>query len=166
MHFDFSPSSPTFWVFVAVLIFIFALAYYGVFKKMGAALDARAKKIENELEEAKRLREEAQALLASYQRQQKEAEAQAEHIIKQAKHDAEVMAAKARTDLQERLERRAALAEAKIATAEAQAMKDVQARAVDIAIEASQDILRHDLSASEQTNLVAKGIKELRRSVN
>ena len=71
MHFDFNPASPTLWVFLAVVLFLIALAYFGVHKQIVGALDARADNIRNELEEARRLREEAQTLLASYQRQQK-----------------------------------------------------------------------------------------------
>ena len=79
--------NPTFWVAVAVILFFVLLIYKGVFKALGNALDNRAEKIRTELDEAKRLREEAQALLASYQRKQKEAEEQAEQIIVKARRD-------------------------------------------------------------------------------
>ena len=74
MYLDFALNSPTIWVFFAVVLFLLVLAYFGIHKKIGGALDARADKIRAELDEAKSLREEAQALLASYQRKQKEAE--------------------------------------------------------------------------------------------
>jgi F-type H+-transporting ATPase subunit b len=152
---------PTLWVLVAVLLFLGALLYFGIHKKIAGALDARADKIKAELDEARRLREEAQALLASYQRKQKEAEEQADEIVNQARHDAELMAAKSRSDLAERLERRAAMAEAKIASAEAQALSEVRARAADLALDAAQDLLRNGLSTAEKNKLVKAGIKNM-----
>ena len=128
---------------------------------MGKALDKRADKISGELDEARRLREEAQALLASYQRKQKEAEEQAEQIVKQARKNAEDMAEQARKDLQDRLERRAALAEAKIANAEAQALSEVKAKAAQMAIEASQKLLTTQMTPANHTSLVKKGIEGL-----
>jgi len=165
MHFDFALNSPTIWVFLAVVLFLAALAYFGVHKKIGGALDDRADKIRTELDEAKSLREEAQALLASYQRKQKEAEEQAEEIVKQACKDAENMAITARKDLAERLERRAAQAEAKIATAEAQAMAEVKAKAADLALEAAEKLIRSGKTA-DQANLVKDGIAQMGKVLN
>lgn len=164
MYFDFALNSPTIWVFLAVVLFLVVLAYYGVHKKIAGALDARADKIRVELDEAKSLREEAQALLANYQRKQKEAEEQAEAIVKQARHDAEIMAANARKDLAERLERRAAQAEAKIATAEAQAMAEVKAKAADMALTAAEKLIRS--GKVNQTALVKDGIAQMGKVLN
>lgn len=166
MYFDFSLNSPTIWVFFAVVLFLLVLAYFGVHKKIGGALDARADKIRTELDEAKSLREEAQALLASYQRKQKEAEEQAEGIVKQARHDAEVMAANARKDLADRLERRAAQAEAKIASAEAKAMADVKAKAADLALEAAEKLIRTGKSSTNHAQLVKDGIAQMGKTLN
>jgi len=113
----------SFWVAVCVLGFLALLVWKGVHKTIVKALDERSVKISNELAEARRLREEAQALLASYKRKQKEAEDLAEGIVKQARHDAELMAVNARKDLAERLERRTVMAETKIKAAEVQALK-------------------------------------------
>jgi len=165
MHFDFDPGSATIWVFLAVVLFLLMLLYFGVHKKIGGALDDRADKIRNELDEAKSLREEAQALLANYQRKQKEAEDQAEEIVKQARKDAENMAANARKDLAERLERRAAQAEAKIATAEAQAMAEVKAKAADLALEAAEKLIRSGKSAN-QAQLIKDGIAQMGKVLN
>lgn len=165
MYFDFALNSPTIWVFLAVVLFLLVLAYFGVHKKIGGALDDRADKIRTELDEAKSLREEAQALLASYQRKQKEAEDQAEEIVKQARHDAEIMAANARKDLAERLERRAAQAEAKIATAEAQAMAEVKAKAADLALEAAEKLIRSGKTA-DHAALVKDGIAQMGKTLN
>jgi len=166
MHFDFDPGSPTIWVFLATILFLLSLVYFGVHKKIASSLDARADKIRDELEEARRLREEAQALLASYQRKQKEAELQAEDIVKQARHDAENMAANARKDLAERLERRAAQAEAKIATAEAQAMAEVKAKAADMALETAEKLIRSGIKTVDQANLVKDGIAQMSKTLN
>ena len=161
MHFTADLGDPTTWVFIAVVIFLLALLYFGIHKKIAGALDARADAIRSELDEARRLREEAQALLASYQRKQKEAEAQAEEIVKQARSDAENMASQARKDLAERLERRAAQAEAKIANAEAQALGEVKAKAADLAMDAAENILRTKMSAAEKSKFIQDGIKQM-----
>lgn len=152
---------PTTYVIIAVALFLLSLIYFGLHKKIAASLDARADGIKSELDEARRLREEAQTLLASYQRKQKEAEAQAEDIVKQARHDAELMAAKSRKDLAERLDRRASMAEAKIASAEAQALSEVRARAADIALDAAKDLLRTNLTAADKAKLIKSGIKDM-----
>jgi len=156
----------SFWVAVCVVLFFALLFWKGAHKAAGKALDDRAEKIRAELDEAKRLREEAQTLLASYQRKQKEAEEQAEDIVRQAKSDAEAMAAKARKDLTERLERRAAMAESKIASAETKALSEVRSKAADIAVKAAEDILRNNLKASDHTRLVADGIKQMGKTLN
>lgn len=161
MHFTYKLDDPTTLVFLAVAIFFIFLAYFGIHKKIAGALDARADRIREELEEARRLREEAQALLANYQRKQKEAEEQAEDIVKQARSDAENMAVQARKDLAERLERRAAQAEAKIANAEAQAMAEVKAKAADMAMDTAEEILRTKLTAAEKTKLIKDGISQM-----
>jgi len=166
MYFDFALNSATIWVFFAVLMFLILLGYFGIHKKIAASLDERADKIRTELDEAKSLREEAQALLASYQRKQKEAEEHAESIVKQARHDAEVMATNARKDLAERLERRAAQAEAKIATAEAQAMAEVKAKAADLALNAAEKLIRSGTKPTDHASLVKDGIAQMGKVLN
>lgn len=161
MHFTADLGDPTIWVFIAVVIFLLSLMYFGIHKKIAGALDARSEAIRNELDEARRLREEAQALLASYQRKQKEAEEQAESIVKQARSDAENMATQARKDLAERLERRAAQAEAKIVNAEAQAMGEVKAKAADLALNTAETLLRTKLTAADKSKLIQDGIKQM-----
>ena len=165
MYFDFSFGSSTIYVFLALVTFLLLIGYFGVYKKIANSLDERADKIRTELDEAKSLREEAQALLASYQRKQKEAEEQAEDIVKQARHDAEIMATNARKDLAERLERRAAQAEAKIATAEAQAMADVKAKAANMALDAAETLIRSGKTAN-QAALVKDGIAQMGKVLN
>ncbi len=166
MHWDFSFAHPTIWVFLALCIIIGAAIWKGIHKVMGKALDDRADAIAKELDDAKNLREEAQTLLASYQRKQVEAEEQAKQIVEQARTDAEAMAKQARRDLKERLARRAQLAEAKIANAETQAMAEVKARAVDLAAKAAQDLLRSELKTMDHTSLVKDGITQLGKTLN
>ncbi|MEE9347354.1 MAG: F0F1 ATP synthase subunit B [Robiginitomaculum sp.] len=155
-----------FWVAVSLAIFFAVLLKKGVHKAVAKGLDGRADEIRNNLDEARRLREEAQALLASYHRKQSEAETMAEGIIDQARKDAESMAAQARADLAERLERRTQMAEDKIANAEAQAMIDVRAKAADVAIEASRALLASNLKTADHNRLVADGIKQMGRALN
>ncbi len=166
MHFDFSFSHPTIWVFLAIVIVIAGAVYKGIHKVMAKALDDRGEAIRKELNEARQLREEAQTLLASFQRKQVEAEEQAKDIVKQARLDAQTMANNARQDLKERLDRRAEQAEAKIKNAEAQAMADVKARAVDLAAKAAEQILRRDLTSTDHNALVKDGIAEMGKVLN
>ncbi|WP_298911766.1 F0F1 ATP synthase subunit B [uncultured Algimonas sp.] len=153
--------SSEFWVLVPLFLFFALVAWKGGFRAMGGALDKRAEAIRDELDEARRLREEAQALLASYQRKQAEAEAQATEIVEKARRDAESMAAQARADLSERLQRRAAQAEAKIASAEAQALAEVRARAADLAVDTARDLIATELTASDRTRLFKDGLSQM-----
>lgn len=158
--------SSSFWVLVPLLLFFALIAWLGAFKAMGGALDKRADAIRDELDEARRLREEAQTLLASYQRKQAEAEAQAEEIVERARRDAETMAARARADLKERLQRRAAQAEAKIASAEAQALAEVKSRAADLAVNTAETLIRTEMSAADKTRFFKTGIDQISGSLN
>lgn len=149
------------WVLIPLVLFLAFVLHKGALKGVNGALDNRAEEIKGQLEEARRLREEAQTLLASYMRKQKEAEDQAEAIVAQAKNDAENMAAQARKDLSERLERRAAQAEAKIANAEAQAMAEVKAKAADLALNTAESILRKTLKPADHSALIKDGIAQM-----
>lgn len=166
MHWDFSLGSPTIWVFFALLLVIAGVVSKGLHKGIGKALDARADGIRENLDEAKRLREEAQALLASYQRKQAEAEEQAKSIVEQARRDAESMAIQARADLNEKLARRAEAAEAKIANAEAQAMSDVKARAVDLATAAAEKLIREQFKTADHNAIIKDGITQLGKAMH
>src|SRR6516165_4854389 len=135
-------SDAEFWVAVSFLIFIALVAKVGGFKAVGNALDKRGERIAGELGEAKRLREEAQALLASYEKRRREAEAEAEGIIAQAKAEAERLAKEAETKLADFVARRQKAAEQKIALAEAEATREVRSVATEAAIRASEAILR------------------------
>lgn len=158
--------TPEFWVAVSFVGFIAVLLYYGVPGKIGAFLDQRAEQIRAELEEARRLRDEAQAILADYERKQRDAEKEAEDIVRLARTEAEAMAEETRRNLTESLERRARLAEEKIARAEEQALAEVRSAAVDVAIGAAERLIQHKLSDKAAARLVDDSIKDLKGKLN
>ena len=155
-----------FFVLVSLVLFFALLIWKGVQKAIASGLDDRAEQIRTDLDEARRLREEAQTLLASYHRKQAEAEKLAQDIVAQACHDAEVMASDARAALAQKLERRTQMAEEKIANAEAQAMIDVRARAAEVATHAAETLLRSQLKPADHKRLIADGIKQMGRALN
>ncbi len=155
-----------FWVAVSFFGFIAVAFYYKLPGMITKALDERAAKIRNELEEAQRLREEARTLLAEYQRKQRDAVKEAEEIVAHAKIDAERYAAEAARDLESALARRAGMAETRIAQAEAQAVKDVRAAAVDLAIGAARRLLADELAGERGDKLVDDAISELKTKMH
>jgi F-type H+-transporting ATPase subunit b len=157
---------PEFWVAVAFVIFVAVVVWRRAPAMVTKTLDARAKRIRDELDEARRLREEAQALLAEYQRKQRDTEREAEDIVAQAREEAELYAADARARLEELLQRRAAQAEDKIARAEAQAVADVRARASELAIAAATALIGGGLSEAKAKELISKGIEQVGRGLN
>lgn len=165
-HFSLDPATAEFWVLVTFALFMGIVFYLGVPSLIGKALDKRANEIRNELDEARRLREEAQNLLADYQRKAREAEAEAKTIIDQAKHEAQALAAETKKSLAENLERRTKLAEEKIARAEAQALSEVRASAVEAAVGAAQSILKDRVSGPVAQGLIEASIKDLKGKLN
>jgi F-type H+-transporting ATPase subunit b len=160
------PNNPLFWVLVAFLAFVALVVYYKVPAAIAKMLDDRADGIRKELDEARKLREEAQSLLADYQRKSREAETEARTIIDQAKREAEALAADARKSLAESLERRSKIAEEKIARAETQALSEVRATAVDSAITAAQEILKTRVKGDVGNSLISQSIDDLRGKLN
>lgn len=159
-------STPEFWVAVSFFAFLGVLAYFGVPAVVGKALDQRAESIRKELDDARRLREEAQQLLADYQRKGLEAEAEAKGIVDQARREAEALAAETRKTLQETLVRRTRLAEEKIARAEAQALGEVRSAAVDAAVKAAERVLQVKAQGATGDKLIADGIESVRKRLN
>ncbi len=150
-----------FWVAVSFFAFVGLIVYYKVPGLVTAALDKRAQDIAKELDEARRLREEALALLASYQRKQAEAMKEAEGIVAQAKLEAERLAEETRKNMEAQVERRQLLAEDKIRLAETQAVQEVRAAAADIAVSAARTIISEKVDASKDARLVETSIAEL-----
>jgi F-type H+-transporting ATPase subunit b len=155
-----------FWVAVAFVIFLAILAYFNIHRTILDALDQRSIRIKNEIDEAQRLKEEAQALLADYQRKRRDAENEAEAIIVGAKAEAERLAAEGKAKVEDFVARRTKMAEAKIAQAEAQALADVRAAAADAAAAAAEKILTRTVKGQSADDLIAQGIEELKAKLN
>jgi F-type H+-transporting ATPase subunit b len=158
--------SAEFWVAVAFVVFLGVLAYYQVPALIAKALDDRAAAIRKELDEARRLRDEAQDILNDYQKKHRNAGQEADAIIEQARHEAEAYAHETRAALTETLERRTRQAEEKIARAEAQAVDEVRAAAVDAALAAAERILREQASGTTGAALIDDSIRGLKGRLN
>jgi F-type H+-transporting ATPase subunit b len=150
------------WVAVAFVIFVGVLAYYKAHKPMLRMLDDRRERISAELDEARRLKEEAQALLASYRLKKEEAEQEAQAIIATAQAEAERLASETAARMEELIGRRTKMAETKIAQAEAQALADVRAAAADAAVAAAERILSRTVKDNLAESLLAEGVAALR----
>lgn len=152
--------SAEFWVLIAFLILVGAL-----FKKVSAVLtgglDARAARIKAQLDEAEKLREDAQSLLAEYQRKHRAASREAEAILARAKSESQRMREQAQADLEQALERRKQQALEKIAQAEAEALSEVRNQAVDLALAASARLLAENLDEAGAARLVDEAIKDV-----
>jgi len=157
--------NPVFWVGVAFFAFVGLIIWQKVPKMIGAALDKRADGISHQLEEAHRLREEAQALLSEYQRKQRDAEKEAAQIIEQAHEDAERVRTEAQAALKASIERRTSAAQDKIAQAETAAVKEVQSVAVTVATEVARKLIGEQLDEARSGELVDRSISDLSRNL-
>ncbi|KKB12314.1 ATP F0F1 synthase subunit B [Devosia geojensis] len=155
----------SFFALVALIVFLGIAVYFGVPRIIGQMLDKRIKQISDELDEAKRLREEAAALLVEYEEKRVSAEKEAEEIVTAAKADAERMTAEAQTALEDMIARRTKAVEDKIAQAEAQAVAEVRSRSADLAIEAARVMLT-DQVAKKGSKLVEDAIKDVGSRLN
>lgn len=151
----------TFVVGVAFVLFVLLLWYLGVHKLIARQLDDRATKIRAELDEVRRLREEAQELFADFERRHKQVAGQAEEIVAHARAEAEQAAERAKADLEVSIQRRLKAADEQIAMAEANAIRQVKDRAVAIAIAAAGDVLRDRLGPDRQQQLVDQAIDDV-----
>jgi F-type H+-transporting ATPase subunit b len=163
MEFIYEPET---WVAIAFLILVGLLLKLGIPNLLFKALDDRSARIKAELDEALKLRKEAEGVLAEYRRRQGEAEKVAESIILNARVEADRMAAEAQTKVEEFIARRTKMAETKIAQAEAQALADVRATATDVAIAAAEAILVKTTHGAAAEALVTKGIGDLKAKLN
>ena len=157
----FSLRNTDFVVLVAFLLFIGVLLYLKVPAMLMGLLDKRADGIKTELDEARALREEAQTLLASYERKQKEVQEQADRIVAAAKEEATAAGEQARVDLAQSLERRMAAAEDQIGSAQAAAVKEVRDQAVMIAVAAARDVVAKQMTAADGNSLIEDGIAQV-----
>ena len=156
MHLD-----ATFYAFVALLIFLGILGKLGIHKQILGTLDTRAADIAKELAEAQRLRDEAERLLKSYDAKRAEAEREAAATLEQAKKDAAQLAADAKAQLDEAIQRRMRQAQERIARAEEQTIAEIRGAATDAAVNAASVVLSQKLGKAEQSQLVSAGIAEL-----
>ena len=157
---------PETWVLVAFLLFVALMVYLKVPARIAAMLDSRANKISAELAEARKLREEAQALLESFQKKRAAAEQEAEAIIAAAKREAEAYAQEQRVKLTETIARRQKQAEQKIAQAEAAAIKDVRASATDLAVAAAAELAAAASKGTKGAGLIDESIAVVRAKLN
>lgn len=146
-------------VLLAFLLFIAVLFYYKVPSLIGGLLDKRADEIKSELDEARALREDAQTLLASYERKHKEVQVQADRIVAAAKEDASIAAEAAKDALKASIARRLQAAQDQIASAQASAVKEVRDTAITVAIAAAGDVVAKQLTASDSSELIEDAIK-------
>lgn len=159
-------SLATLWAFIALIGFLGILLIKRVDKAAMKALDDRSERIAKELDEARRYREEAQALLAEYQRKAREASQAAEDIISNAKAEAVRLTEESETALAELIDRRTKAVETKIAQAEVQAMNDVRAVAADVAVAAASQLLQDKVTGPLSDDLIAKSIANVRARMN
>jgi F-type H+-transporting ATPase subunit b len=159
-------SEPEFWVAVAFVILMAGFAYLGVHRTVLKALDHRSERIKAELDDARRLKDDAAKLLAEYKARHASAEREAQDIIAGARTEAERIATEAKAKMEDFVARRTKTAEGKIALAEAQALADVRAAAANAAVEAASTILSQSVKGSVADDLLAKGIAEVRAKLN
>lgn len=157
----FSLYNTDFVVLLGLIVFIGILIYFKVPGMIGKMLDNRAEGIESELNEARALREEAQSLLASYERKQREVQEQADRIVTAAKEEAQVAAEQARKDLEVSLARRISAAEDQIASAQSAAINEVRDQSVTIAVAAARTVIADTMTASKGNSLIDSAIAEV-----
>ena len=158
-------STPEFWVAVGFAIFVAGIAR-PVWRALTTALDARGERIGHTLDEARKLHEEAQHLLAEYQRKQRDAAREAAQMIEQARNEAERLRTETMEALERTLERRKALAQEKIAQAEADALREVRNAAVDVAIAATARVIGERLGTDRASVLIDDAVKDLPKHLN
>lgn len=155
----FSLNNTDFVVLIAFVIFIGVLVALKVPSKIAGMLDKRAESIETDLSEARSLREEAQGVLAAYERKHKDVQEQADRIVASAREEAEANGAKAKADLEVSISRRIQAAHDQIATAEAGAVREIRDRAVQVAVAAAGDALSRQMDAGRRNALFEEAVQ-------
>lgn len=156
----------TFWVLVAFVLFFALVFYLKVPGKVMGQLDERAAKIKRDLEEAEKLHQEAQQLFAEYQRKQRNALKEAEEIVAAAEAEAKALVREAEADLKASLERRRKQAEDKIVQAEKQALQEVRATAVEVAVAAAAQVLGQSLQGAAAASQIDRAIGEVKAKLH
>ncbi|MEZ7812082.1 MAG: F-type H+-transporting ATPase subunit b [Paracoccaceae bacterium] len=166
MGLSFSLSNTNFIVLLSFLLFVGVLMRFKVPHKLVGLLDARAAQIKTDLEEARALRDEAKAILGSYDRKQKEMYEQSERIVRSAREEATTAAKQAKADLKLSIARRLASAEERIATAEAAAVREVRETAVNVAVSAAADLLSTQITAKDAAASIDDAINQVRAKLH
>ncbi|NTS30362.1 F0F1 ATP synthase subunit B [Phyllobacterium sp. BT25] len=156
----------TFYALVGLIIFLALIVYLKVPGVVGKSLDSRADRIRDELEEARRLREEAQSLLAEFQRKRKDAEKEAGEIVAIAQREAHGLLEEAKKKSEEYIARRHKLAEQKIAQAQVEAVNEVRATAVDVAVAAASRVLADKVDTKTSADLFKSSLSEVKSRLN
>lgn len=154
----FSLANTDFIVLLGFLLFIGILIYFKVPGMITGLLDKRAEDIRAELDEARKLREEAQTVLASYERKQREVQSQADEIVAHARDEAALAAEQAKADIAASIERRLQAAEDRIASAQASALRDVRDSATEIAMAAAAEVIGKQMDAARADSLIDDAI--------
>ncbi|NIZ10729.1 F0F1 ATP synthase subunit B [Pseudooceanicola sp. HF7] len=162
----FSLTNTNFIVLLAFILFLAILVFFKVPGLIGGLLDKRSSTIRSELDEARKLREDAQGLLASYERKQKEVQEQADRIVANAKGEADEAAEQAKLDLQKTIERRLKAAEEQITNAEQAAVREVRDRAIAVAIAASRDVIEKQMDGAKAAGMIDSSIEEVKARLN
>lgn len=157
----FSLKNTNFIVLLAFILFLLVLIYFRVPSLLAAVLDRRAEAIKKELDEARELREEAQSVLANYERRQKEVQEQANRIISSARLEAEAEADRAREMLKVTVDRRLAAAEEQITSSHAALKKEVQDKAIKIAVSAASRVISEQMTVAKANKLIDESISEI-----
>ena len=157
----FSMGNTDFVVLIGFRLFLGVLVYFKVPTLLTGMLDKRAEGIRSELDEARALREEAQALLASYERKSRDVQEQADRIVAHARQEAETAAEQAKADMQKSIERRLAAAESQIASAEQAAVREVKDKAAIVAVAAAREVIAQQMTAASAGKLIDDAIAEV-----
>ncbi|MCZ2203900.1 F0F1 ATP synthase subunit B [Bartonella sp. A05] len=156
----------TFWAFVGLVFFLALLFYFKIPDIVIRNLDARAKRIKDEMDEALRLREEAQEVLAEYQRKRADAEKDAQEIVAAAKHEVEAILAEARAKAEKYVQNRNKLADQKIAQAEAEAIRMVSLSSIDLAVSAARELIAKELDPKKADDLIKESLTKVKAYLN
>jgi F-type H+-transporting ATPase subunit b len=159
-------AQPETWVAIAFVILMAVFAWLGIHRTVLTALDHRAERIKGELDDARRLKDEAAKLLADYQVRRSSAEREAQEIVAAAKAEAERIAAEAKTKMEDFVARRTKSAESKIAMAESQALADVRSAAAEAAVAAAAAVMSQSVKGAVADDLLTRGIAEVKAKLN
>ncbi len=157
---------PETWVAISFLLFAGLLLYFGVPGMIAKVLDARSSAIARELEEARKLRQEAEAILADYKRRTENAQAEAEAILSQAEREATAYAKEARTAFDEMIARRLNLAEQKIKLEEEKARKEIRAQAAELAVAAAEQLIERKVSGKIAEDMITTSLDRIKKRLH